>query len=167
MGSSNAAIDRNIVYEQITRGYLEANLERFFAIESNWTELGEEAWTEDNFLLELPLKWDLSFLCKDGDGESIIGYVIGSCSKDDPSISQVNKIIVDNSYRGMGIGTKLMDLYTQACLKRGIKYSQLKALTNNNKANTFYDRLGYYQIDTVKGTDDLVRHFYEKKLGGD
>ena len=79
-------------------------------------------------------------------------------------MSNVNKIIVDNAYHGKGIGKHLIALYEQASLEQGLKKSQLKALVDNKDANAFYKRLGYNIIDTVNGTDDLIRYLYEKRL---
>ncbi|NOQ38622.1 GNAT family N-acetyltransferase [archaeon] len=166
MSPSNESVEIDKSYELITRNCMLKTLDLFLALESIWTDLGEKEWTEDNFLLDLPLKWNLSFMCKNRSDESIIGYIIASQKPgtQNGAISNVNKIIVDNAYRGNGVGKHLMELYTQACLEQGLKKSQLKALVDNKDANTFYKKLGYNIIDTVKGTDDLTRYLYEKRL---
>ena len=162
--NESAGIDKS--YEQITRGSMLKTLDIFLALESIWTDLGEKEWTGDNFLLDLPLKWNLSFMCKNRSDDSIIGYVIASQKPgtQNRDMSNVNKIIVDNAYRGQGIGKHLIALYEQASLEQGLKKSQLKALVDNKDANAFYKRLGYNIIDTVNGTDDLTRYLYEKRL---
>ncbi len=166
--NESAGIDKS--YEQITRSCMLKTLDLFLALESIWTDLGEKEWTGDNFLLDLPLKWNLSFMCKNRSdasiNESIIGYIIASQKPgtQNGDMSNVNKIIVDNAYRGQGIGKHLIALYEQASLEQGLKKSQLKALVDNKDANTFYKRLGYDIIDTVNGTDDLIRYLYEKRL---
>ncbi len=136
------------------------NLNKFFIIESNWTNIGEELWKEENFLLELPLKWELSFAAENRD--SVIGYIIGS--EHEPKLSIVNKILVDHSYRGYGIGKRLISRYFAACLEKGIETSELKALNGNGIANSFYKKLGYQRIGETKGTDGKIRNFYRKIL---
>jgi len=162
--NESAGIDKS--YELITRSCMLKTLDLFLALESIWTDLGEKKWTENNFLLDLPLKWNLSFMCENRSDKSMIGYVIASQKPgaQNGALSNVNKIIVDNAYRGQGIGKHLIALYTQASLEQGLKKSQLKALVDNKDANTFYKKLGYDIIDTVNGTDDLTRYLYEKCL---
>ena len=160
MRAVNEKLENNIRIVKITRNYMIKNLDKFFAIESNWTDLGEKPWKKENFLLDLPLKWELSFAAEKGN--SIIGYIIGS--KYDSEISRVNKIMVVSRYRRCGIGKQLMEKYFAACLKKGMKKSELKALVENDAANRFYVRLGYQKIGKEKGTDNKIRNVYKKVL---
>lgn len=152
--------DNNLRIVNITRDYMVKNLDKLFAIELNWTDIGEEPWKKENFLLDLPLKWELSFAAENGD--SIIGYLIGS--EYTPKVSRVHKIVVDYLYRGHGIGKQLMEQYFGACLEKDIKYSQLKVFPENKPANEFYIKLGYQKTGEEKGVDNLLRYVYEKKL---
>ena len=144
----------------LTPEYITDNFNKLLAIESNWTEIGEELWTLENFLFELPMKKELSFSAESDD--SIIGYLIGS--KYNPVLSRVNKIIIDSPHRGNGVGKQLMNKYFDACRDRDIIYSQLKAFPNNEPANKFYMNLGYEKVNVVRGRDDKLRNVYEKKL---
>ncbi len=144
----------------LTPEYITDNFNKLLAIESNWTELGEEPWTLENFFFELPMKKELSFSAETED--SIIGYLIGS--KYNPVLSRVNKIIIDSPHRGNGVGKQLMNKYFDACRDRDIIYSQLKALPDNEPANKFYMNLGYEKFNVVRGRDDKLRNVYEKKL---
>ncbi|MGC9310394.1 MAG: GNAT family N-acetyltransferase [Candidatus Aenigmatarchaeota archaeon] len=143
---------------QITKKYLLKNLDSFFALERNWTVLGEDAWNRENFLMELPLKWRLSFAAE-ADGK-IIGYLIGS--KFDEKTSRVNKILVDSKHRKMGVGRKLMERYFEACRREGIERLELKALVENAAANRLYVGLGYKKAGLAEGDDGRVRLVYEK-----
>jgi len=57
-----------------------------------------------------------------------------------------------------------MEKYFAACLKKGMKKSELKALVENDAANRFYVQLGYQKIGKVKGTDNKIRNVYKKIL---
>ena len=145
---------------KITKNYMIKNINKFLAIESNWIDIGEEPWRKENFLFELPLKWELSFAAeKDG---LIIGYLIGS--EYNKGLSRVNKIVVDLQYHRCGIGKQLINQYFAVCLKKNIKKSELKALVENDPANRFYSKIGYLKIGEKKGTDGKMRIIYEKKL---
>jgi ribosomal-protein-alanine N-acetyltransferase len=149
-------------FVNLTREYFQEHKEDFFAIEHNWTELGETPWSEENFLMEVPLKWKLSFAA-DINGR-LAGYVIGS--KFDKTTSRVNKILVDISHRKKGIAKRLMELYFEACLREGIRRLELKALVENKAANKLYESLGYKKIGFARGSDGQMRAVYEKILAG-
>lgn len=155
-------LDGKIKFVRITKEYLSENLEDFLAIENNWTDLGEAAWSKDNFLLELPLKWNLSFAAEKKG--IIVGYILGSMLEH--NISRVNKIVVDYNHRKSGIGKKLIELYFEACIREKIKKLELKALIENEAANNFYVKHGYQKVGSVRGTDGLMRIVYEKILSG-
>ena len=145
---------------KVTRDYMIKNMDKFLAIEKNWINIGEESWREENFLFELPLKWELSFAAEKND--LIMGYLIGS--EYNKGLSRIHKLIVDSQHHGSGIGKKLINQYFAICLKKGIEKSELKALVENNLANRFYGKRGYLKIGEEKGTDGKMRFVYEKKL---
>jgi ribosomal protein S18 acetylase RimI-like enzyme len=144
----------------ITRDYMVENLSKLLQMESNWTEIDEKSWNENNFLLDLPYKWELSFAAEDG-GE-ILGYLIGSKSE---NTTRVNKIAVRREYRKNHVGTSLMRKFEVACLERGLYDVEFKALVDNTPAHNFYTSLGYEkQPLPVKGTDGKMRYVYRKRL---
>ena len=146
--------------ERITREYMSRNLDRFHAMEFNWTNVGEMPWDESGFLLDLPRKWNLSFAveCK----PRIVGYIIGSRAND--MRAKVNKIVVDREYRRQGFGRQLMERFEEECSNNGIYEVELKALIENRSANGFYAELGYQAVGSVEGTDGKTRNVYYKRL---
>jgi ribosomal protein S18 acetylase RimI-like enzyme len=144
----------------ITQNYMINNLSKLLEIESNWTEIGEQPWNESNFLLDLPFKWELSFVAED-EGE-ILGYIIGSRSQ---NTAKINKIVVRREYRKCHIGTGLIKRFEDACLERKLYDVELKALVDNASTNNFYTNLGYQQTGSiVRGTDGKDRYAYRKRL---
>jgi len=152
------AKDNNM--ERITREYMNRNLDRFHAMEFNWTNVGEMPWDESSFLLDLPLKWNLSFAVE--YKPCIVGYIIGSRAND--MQAKVNKIVVDSEYRRQGFGKQLMERFEEECSNNGIYEVELKALVENRSANGFYAELGYQAAGSVEGTDGKTRNVYYKRL---
>jgi ribosomal protein S18 acetylase RimI-like enzyme len=139
-----------------------SNLSKLLEMESNWTDIGELPWNENNFLLDLPFKWELSFAVEDED--EILGYLIGS--KIEKNTARVNKIVVGREYRKNHIGSSLMKTFEAACLEIGLYNLDFKAIVDNDAANNFYLRLGYEKQAglPVKGTDGKFRWIYRKRL---
>lgn len=146
----------------ITQEYIVGHLNDFFRLEHNWIELGEDAWTRENYLLDLPGKWRLSYAAEVDN--LLVGYIIGSAAKDCPTSSNINKIVVDTLYRRKNIGKRLLVEYIQACLRDGIIRSELKALPDNLSANLLYLNTGYKKMGAARGKDNRLRYIYEKKL---
>jgi ribosomal protein S18 acetylase RimI-like enzyme len=159
--SENITVD-DLKIINITRDYYIRNRDRFFELENNWSETGQPSWNDENFLLELPLKWELSFAIEYGG--SIITYIVGSQDSNNKSLSKVNKIVVDSAYQRRGIGRKLMEKYFEASVERGMKEFELKAMVDYAPANELYISLGYQLVGTVKGTDEKFRNVYRKRL---
>jgi len=67
-------------------------------------------------------------------------------------------------YRGLGIGTQLMEQLFALLCKQGYKRTSL-AVQQNNAAVRFYERLGYEVIDRNNGEFIMVRN-YSHKNGG-
>lgn len=146
--------------QRITRKYMRRNLDSFYLLENNWTDIGEQSWDKDNFFMNLPGKWDLSFAAEDND--SVVGYITGS--RVNKKRAAVNKILVDQGKRSKGLGRQLIRRFEEECRKRGVFEVELKALVENEPANRFYIQLGYRQTGSVEGTDGKMRFVYEKRL---
>jgi ribosomal protein S18 acetylase RimI-like enzyme len=136
------------------------NLSRFHALESNWTDLGEQPWDDRGYLLDLPLKWGLSFAIE--RDASLAAYIIGS--RADDGCGRVNKIVVDRERRRQGLGRRLMERFERECVAHEICVAELKALVDNAPATSFYSGLGYRTIGSVEGTDGQIRYQYRKAL---
>ncbi|MCX6819603.1 MAG: GNAT family N-acetyltransferase [Candidatus Aenigmarchaeota archaeon] len=147
-------------FVNITPSYMHDKLDRFYAIETNWTGIGEEPWNEKNFMLELPKKWELSFAIENSN--SIVGYIVGSQFGENRA--RVNKILVDKKFRQKGFGEQLIKKFEKECIKKGIDEVELKALFENEPANAFYTELGYQPYTFSWGDDGKLRNVYEKKL---
>jgi len=114
----------------------------------------------DNEMYELPLKWEVSHIAMLGD--EVVGYQIGSLR--DNSIF-LNKIIVDASKRGLGIGKKLLKAFLEKASKNNIKNVIFRVRTDN-PAVTFYDKLEFNKSSEIDKSrpDGVESYFYDTEI---
>ena len=65
-----------------------------------------------------------------------------------PTHSKLHKLYVLTSEQGKGGGRALMQHVIDECKQKGSQYLELQ-VNRNNKAVTFYERLGFYQRETA------------------
>ncbi len=100
-----------------------------------------EYWSEEHFLKELPLKFELSLVAV--NDFQIVGYIIASANVD---CAYIHKFMVDSSYRGQQIGTMLQDVFNKNLIKLGFFSIKLCVMGTNKKAISFYKKNGYFPI---------------------
>lgn len=122
-------------------------------LEENWKSIGEEPWTKEHFVKELPGKWELSI--KAAYDKKIVGYIIGSIEGKN---AKLNKILVDRSYRGHGIGKKLWDEFLSRAIEKNLNVIEFKALIENESAINFYKKNRCIFHGYEIGKDNKVRH---------
>lgn len=122
-------------------------------LEKNWTDIGEKAWTSENFSRELPGKWELS-MCAFLNGK-IVGYIIGSV---DEKKAKLNKILVDKESRGKGIATILWNELLERCRKKELNAVEFKALAGNEPALEFYKKKNCLFYNYSMGDDKKLRY---------
>lgn len=74
--------------------------------------------------------------------EKIAGFLIAELDSG-LDFSYLTQIFVLPDYRGMGIGSKLVDAYIDRCKKENVKRSYLFAQSDNDKAVIFYEKHGF------------------------
>ena len=126
---------KDILIERLTKGVLKDHLESFIQILNNEPF---EYWTNEHFLKELPLKYELSqvaFL-----DTQAVGYIIASKKTD---AVYIHKFMVDSTYRDMQIGSRLQKVFEENAMHLGHKSVQLSVIHNNLAALRFYKKNGY------------------------
>ncbi len=123
------------------------------SLENNWVEIGEKAWTKENFLLDLLGKWELSIYVL--QKKKILGYAI--CSLEE-NTAKLNKIIVDRAYRKISIATKLWNEFLKRCRQKGLDKIEFKAYVKNKPAIEFYRKKGCLLYKKDLGNDNRLRH---------
>jgi ribosomal protein S18 acetylase RimI-like enzyme len=92
------------------------------------------------------------FLVAETDG-AIIGSVIGGY---DGRRGLIYHLAVSSAYRGMGIGSRLMQEVEARLRAKGCLKSYLLVTVDNPEAEVYYQRRGWQPMDTV--------HLYGKEL---
>ncbi len=97
-----------------------------------------EKWVEENFLVELPDKWQLSFQAQAGD--LIAGFLIASRKM---RAIHIHRLVVGNRLQNMGVGKRLVNSLIETSKERGMECITLKVLNTNKNAIEFYKKLGF------------------------
>lgn len=112
----------------------------------------ESSWTASNFLMDLPSKWEHSFIALEHD--QIVGFVI--CSSDGSNL-HIHRIAVSTECQRKGIGTKLVKHVLARCTHPGINTVTLKVEQSNLSAQKFYKRIRFGKV-----ASEGLRYIYKK-----
>lgn len=147
---------------KLSKKIMEKKLNDFFYLEREWTDLGEEPWNKENFMLKKQKKWKLSSYVEIDD--KVVGYTIVSEVNNHANERKayLNKILVDKNYQGLKIGLLLFEDMKKKCKKSGIEKIIFKCRTDNEKANNFYLKDGCEIVDTEISPDKVERYLFEK-----
>lgn len=117
-------------FQTLTRALAEVRIGELIALAAD-----VDAWGTENFLFELPGKWDLSFLAED---EGLLGYAI--LSRKAPDRVHLHHFMLGAAARGRGVGTTML-----AEVRRRARPSRLtlKVHRDNLRAIAFYRREGF------------------------
>lgn len=124
-------MSKEILFKTITYESLQSRINEFIALE-NLTELSPK-WTEKNYLVNLPKKFDFSIMMIKED--KIVGFII--CSKKGEFI-HINRFIVDARLTSLGLGSNLLYAFVKS-IKKSFSSISLK-VHKNNKAVSFYKK---------------------------
>lgn len=145
---------------QLTKRYLRRHLGAFLDLEREWVDLGERAWSRENFLLRNPRKWKLStYVALDGKP---VGYAI--VSQKAPGRAYLHKVLVDRDYQGLGIAGRLLQDAKGRCRRHGIETINFKVRPDNQRANSLYKRNGVVYTDREISADGVERQICEWNL---
>ena len=151
---------QDIVVSNLTSGFLEQSLDQIYNMEDEWTNTGQPIWSEEQFLRDIPHKWELSFVAI--VNTSIIGYVIASQGALNQRTSRVNKIVIHRDHQRKGVGKLLMKNYIKASLELNMSRLELAAMSDYKPAQNLYEGLGYSKSQAVLGKDGKFRDVYIK-----
>src|SRR5215203_6568602 len=83
-------------------------------------------------------------------GENVIGWIHGlkAIRIETGSFVEIGGLVVDERYRGKGIGEKLVNRIKQWCVEEGISSLKVRCNTKRLKAHKFYNKIGFIEIKT-------------------
>lgn len=102
-----------------------------------------EYWTEENFLVDLPKKWVLSFGVWRQSG--LIGYAI--LSERCPQQIHLHHFMISAAERGHGHGAHMVAEMVDRCRASQARLLTLKTPMDNHGAIRFYKRYGFSETD--------------------
>lgn len=81
------------------------------------------------------------------EDENIIGYLAGTINEKGSyeliQYGEINNMLVDNNYRGFGVGKQLINCFKEYCKSKSIKNLKVVASAKNKKAIDFYKKQGF------------------------
>lgn len=87
------------------------------------------------------------------DDESIIGYLAGTinekCYYELVQYGEINNMLVDNKYRGYGIGKQLINCFKEYCKSKNITNLKVVASAKNANAIEFYRKQGFKDFNVT------------------
>jgi ribosomal protein S18 acetylase RimI-like enzyme len=123
-------------------------------VDLSFQSFGNNSWSAEQYLTDLPFKWNLSSFVH--DGQDLVGYVIfSSYLKKEEVIGHAHNIAINMKYRGMGLSQKLMTYSKDLCVKNrigAITIEITKSLSAQHIIGVI-EKLGYSRI---LNEDDLL-----------
>jgi ribosomal-protein-alanine N-acetyltransferase len=121
----------------LTREAARAHLPRLLEVDQD--TIGEP-WSAEQWLADLPGKWELSrLLVADG---GVDGFVVASRKG---SAAHVHRMAVAATARGQGAGGELLRELARTAAATGQQAVTLKVHVTNAPARRFYERLGFVE----------------------
>ena len=138
----------SVQFEKINKEFLKNNVSIFLDMIKNW-KYGD--WKEDNFLCDLPLKWDYSFVCKSDD--DIIGFCFNSGKI--AKCLYIHLLFINEANRSRNIGKLLIDNLKIHALENELEKIALCCPKDNISGLNFYLKNKFEVIPK-----DSIEEFY-------
>ena len=88
--------------------------------------------------------------------EHIIGYIYGYVQNNGDAkidtLSVLDALYVEQDYRRLGVGIKLIDAFKNWSYEIGAKYIELKVCKENNSAINLYEKMGFTENKIIMVT---------------
>lgn len=86
-------------------------------------------------------------------GENVIGYLAGSINEKGSyeliQYGEINNMLVDDKYRGLGVGKQLINQFKEYCKSKNIINLKVVASAKNKNAIDFYRKQGFTDFDVT------------------
>jgi len=129
-----------MIIKTLTKSYLQQHLNEILNIDH--IRMGKvENWTSRNFILDLPLKFQLS-LTSISD-KQVIGYIIASKKE---KTCHIHRIAVSAQYSDQGIGSKMISVLGNKAKSKNLKKLSVEALKKDN-LKRFYLKNGFQPLN--------------------
>jgi ribosomal protein S18 acetylase RimI-like enzyme len=139
----------------LDKAFIEKNAGEFVNLIQGWKF---SSWTKDNFLYELPRKWEFSFAAYEND--KLNGFCIASNKISDTYY--IHLIFISVVARGKALGTQMIEHAKGIAKKAGVNKIELRCPETNAEAILFYEKAGFKLIEKLKDeiSGDVADHYY-------
>ena len=123
-------------FKIIDKNYLDAHAENFIQLIKGWSY---SSWNKDNFMYELPLKWQFSFAVYES------GKLLGFCfaSNKIVGVYYIHLIFISPQSRGKSIGREMIEFAKQLAKEKDINKIELRCPESNIDAISFYKKMAF------------------------
>lgn len=129
-----------INFMPISLVYIQENMSDFLDI---ITDGLHEYWKEQEFLFDMPKKWESSIAMTSNN--KVIGIVISSLKN---NLFHIHKFFIHRDYRNQGYGKILLQEFEHRIVTNfNINSISLKVYQDNTKAIEFYEANGFIKFD--------------------
>jgi ribosomal protein S18 acetylase RimI-like enzyme len=125
----------DILIRTLTREDLHSHADEFVEILKSEPH---EYWSKENFLAELPGKYQFSVLAL--SKETLAGYIIASLKDKGPYI---HKFMVRDSFRSRSVGKMMLEYFERTAVEQNHWSVSLAVLEENTGAQRFYEKNGF------------------------
>ncbi len=101
-----------------------------------------------SMFLEIHNMWGGGFIVCDYSGQTV-GFI--APMRSGPGTARILVLAVLEPFRNRGIGSALLNAFTNECGLKGLKNIELEVRPSNKTAIRFYMKHGYQVIDTIPG----------------
>lgn len=144
---------------QLNKDFVSTNIADFICLNRENVD-SRMFWNEENFLLDMDSKWELSFAYLENN--KLIAYIFAS--EKENNIGHINLIMVANEYRCKNIGSKMIMDFFQDLIEKNFHESTLWVYSNLNHLILFYENLGYVRIKDKTNQDGEKLSMFVKKF---
>jgi ribosomal protein S18 acetylase RimI-like enzyme len=144
------SLSTGVFFADLAPEAIRAHEEEFLRIAE---DVEGEYWALEQFLVELPEKWTLSFVAIADDVP--VGYAIASRKTID--IVHLHHFMVGLAFRGSGLGSQMMDEVERRARQAGAKTLSLKFRTSDTRVERFYMRLGLKPVGSERNYSYMAK----------
>jgi GNAT superfamily N-acetyltransferase len=100
---------------------------------------------------------DRCFTCVSEVGDKVVGLAGLLSAHEMSDGGEIEPVVVTNSLRSKGIGTKLVERVVKEAKKRGVRFLRIRPVARNERAISLYVRLGFDLMGHVDLFQDLSK----------
>ncbi len=132
-----------MTFKLLTKKQLKDNIQDYLNLVKGWKYT---AWQEENFMHDLPKKWDYSFSVHDEN--KLTGFCVASNKIE--GAYYIHLIFISTDARGKSLGKQMLEHAKTIAKKHGVHRIELRCPESNLGALGFYQQTGFKTIKKIQ-----------------